>query len=328
MAPQTERTHEENQERAYIAASRRSDRSIEARVQSARAASELHRKRTGKGFKITEDIVIKEEMYEEEDDDISPSIQRFLAGSAGASSVGPQFSAYLSGELSMRLQWLERERDIDQRFREQFPHFPTAISQNSTWRDPFMPAVPAYAQQQQQQQQQQQTQQQQQGQGSTELDRRASLPPTSPHATAPVPAWNPGHQARHSYSAAAIAEDDQPFTSVLPRNVQQIVGAGDLDESSGWDFDPSDPNMAQLLAPSQHFDSMTTAHDTSNIPAVSDGSYFHQPVPPAAMWQHQTAAASHQSGTVTPGGGADLAWDDWMSFTAEAEQQQQQQPQK
>jgi hypothetical protein len=60
----------ENQERAFIAASRRQDRSIDARVISARQASDIHRKRTGKGFKITEEIVLKEEMYEEEDDDL------------------------------------------------------------------------------------------------------------------------------------------------------------------------------------------------------------------------------------------------------------------
>lgn len=53
--------------RAYIAASRRRDRSIEARLESARRASELHQERTGKRFKITEKIVIEEEMYEEED---------------------------------------------------------------------------------------------------------------------------------------------------------------------------------------------------------------------------------------------------------------------
>ncbi|PBP20827.1 hypothetical protein BUE80_DR008473 [Diplocarpon rosae] len=50
----TERTHEENQERAYIAASRRSDRSLEARVESARRASEIHKRRTGRGLRVTE----------------------------------------------------------------------------------------------------------------------------------------------------------------------------------------------------------------------------------------------------------------------------------
>ncbi|KAL1905917.1 hypothetical protein Sste5344_008305 [Sporothrix stenoceras] len=71
----SERSHEENQERAFIAASRRADRSLEARIQSARMASNIHKQRTGRGFKISEEIVLKEDMYEEEDDDL-PRLQR------------------------------------------------------------------------------------------------------------------------------------------------------------------------------------------------------------------------------------------------------------
>lgn len=77
--PQTERTHEENQERAYIAASRRSDRSIEARVESARRASEIHKKRTGRALKVTEQDVINEDMYEEEDEDLPRHMRAFTA---------------------------------------------------------------------------------------------------------------------------------------------------------------------------------------------------------------------------------------------------------
>lgn len=66
--PQDARTHEANQERAYVAASRRSDRSLEARIQSARLASEIHKKRTGKGFKITTEAVLNDAMYEEEEE--------------------------------------------------------------------------------------------------------------------------------------------------------------------------------------------------------------------------------------------------------------------
>ncbi|KAK4444964.1 hypothetical protein QBC34DRAFT_384713 [Podospora aff. communis PSN243] len=62
-----ERTHEENTERAYIAASRRTDRSAEARYKSARDASDLHFKRTGKHFHLTMEIVMNGEMYEEQD---------------------------------------------------------------------------------------------------------------------------------------------------------------------------------------------------------------------------------------------------------------------
>lgn len=75
----TERTHEENQERAYIAASRRSDRSLEARIESARRASEIHKKRTGRALRVTEQDVINEEMYEEEDDDLPTQYQRLNA---------------------------------------------------------------------------------------------------------------------------------------------------------------------------------------------------------------------------------------------------------
>ncbi|KAK3620147.1 hypothetical protein LTR56_023574 [Elasticomyces elasticus] len=74
----TERTPEENQERAYIAASRRSDRSLEARVESARRASEVHRRRTGRSLRVTEQDVINEKMYEEDEDDNLPMQHRRL----------------------------------------------------------------------------------------------------------------------------------------------------------------------------------------------------------------------------------------------------------
>jgi hypothetical protein len=70
------RTHEENQERAYIAASRRSDRSIEARLESARRASEIHKRRCGRGLRVTEEAVLNEEMYEEEDPDYEQRVSR------------------------------------------------------------------------------------------------------------------------------------------------------------------------------------------------------------------------------------------------------------
>ncbi|TPX48094.1 hypothetical protein SeLEV6574_g02228 [Synchytrium endobioticum] len=64
-----ERTHEENQERALVAASHRGDRTIPARMESARKASELHYKRTGHKLYITEDLVAQERAYPEIDDD-------------------------------------------------------------------------------------------------------------------------------------------------------------------------------------------------------------------------------------------------------------------
>ncbi|KAL1875963.1 hypothetical protein VTK73DRAFT_9674 [Phialemonium thermophilum] len=124
----TERSHEENQERAYIAASRRADRSIEARVQSARMASEIHKKRTGKGFKISEEIVLKEEMYEEEEDDL-PRQYRALAAHLRTSSedMNSRVNAYITNQVAMRT--LARHQEVNRMFSESFPNAPRVSQQ-------------------------------------------------------------------------------------------------------------------------------------------------------------------------------------------------------
>jgi len=98
-----ERTHEENQERAYIAASRRSDRSIEARVESARRASDIHKQRTGKSLRVRQEDVVNEEMYEEEDDDM-PMPYRHLTAHLQTSSkdFGARLAAYLANQVAVR----------------------------------------------------------------------------------------------------------------------------------------------------------------------------------------------------------------------------------
>ncbi|EXJ84953.1 hypothetical protein A1O3_05628 [Capronia epimyces CBS 606.96] len=102
-ALKTERTHEENQERAYIAASRRSDRSLEARVESARRASEIHKRRTGRSLRVTEQDVINEEMYEEEDDDLPLQYRRLTAHlQTGSADFNRRLAAYLTNQVAMR----------------------------------------------------------------------------------------------------------------------------------------------------------------------------------------------------------------------------------
>ena len=140
--PQSERSHEENQERAYIAASRRADRSIEARVQSAKMASNIHKKRTGKGFRITEEIVIKEEMYEEEDDDL-PRSYRLLGPhmQTDSAELNSRVEAYLSNRLTMsallaRTDDTWRENEINRLFAQSFPN----LGQRS--QDMSQPQVP------------------------------------------------------------------------------------------------------------------------------------------------------------------------------------------
>lgn len=116
----TERTHEENQERfvvvlgyvkdislttcrAYIAASRRSDRSLEARIESARRASEIHKRRTGRSLRVTEQDVVNEEMYEEEDNDLPMQYRRLTAHlDTNSADFNRRLSAYLTNHVAMR----------------------------------------------------------------------------------------------------------------------------------------------------------------------------------------------------------------------------------
>ncbi|PKY04142.1 hypothetical protein P168DRAFT_327125 [Aspergillus campestris IBT 28561] len=72
------RTREENQERAFIAASRRKDRSLDARLESANRASVLHKQRTGKSLNINRDIVEREAMYEEVDERYQEKLQNII----------------------------------------------------------------------------------------------------------------------------------------------------------------------------------------------------------------------------------------------------------
>ncbi|KAB8532547.1 hypothetical protein FH972_025492 [Carpinus fangiana] len=97
-------THITNQPlRAYIAASRRSDRSLEARVESARRASEIHKKRTGRSLRVTEQDVVNEEMYEEEDDDLPLQYRRLTAHlHTNSSDFNRRLSAYLTSHQAMR----------------------------------------------------------------------------------------------------------------------------------------------------------------------------------------------------------------------------------
>src|SRR5579862_10067489 len=85
--------------RAYIAASRRSDRSLEARLESARRASEIHKRRTGKALRVTEADVQNEEMYEEEDD--LPTSFVYGMGPTGH-EFRLRMQAYYEGQQALR----------------------------------------------------------------------------------------------------------------------------------------------------------------------------------------------------------------------------------
>lgn len=152
-AIKTERTHEENQERcvelavnngalltmhrAYIAASRRSDRSLEARVESARRASEIHKRRTGRSLRVTEQDVVNEEMYEEEDDDLPMQYRRLTAHlQTGSADFNQRLSSYLTHHVAMRSCL---DQAITNSYAQQYPNAPQfAHNLQNVFPSPFM----------------------------------------------------------------------------------------------------------------------------------------------------------------------------------------------
>ncbi|AEO68054.1 uncharacterized protein THITE_2117375 [Thermothielavioides terrestris NRRL 8126] len=111
----TQRTHEENQERAYIAASRRADRDIEHRIRSALKASECRKKRTGRGLKITREAVLGDEQYESDDDD-STACRFPIPAASNPSQAATANRA-------------DRYAEVDALFAQHFPH----VQLSSRW---------------------------------------------------------------------------------------------------------------------------------------------------------------------------------------------------
>ncbi|EMD96707.1 hypothetical protein COCC4DRAFT_51481 [Bipolaris maydis ATCC 48331] len=138
----TERTHEENQERAYIAASRRSDRSLEARIESARRASEIHKKRTGRALRVTEQDVINEEMYEEEDDDLPTQYQRLNAHLHTTSVMfNKKLHDYIATQHGVRNMFMSQYQNQSPTFPQfgaQFTSPAGAFPQANNWLSPTM----------------------------------------------------------------------------------------------------------------------------------------------------------------------------------------------
>ncbi|KAF2207412.1 hypothetical protein CERZMDRAFT_51369 [Cercospora zeae-maydis SCOH1-5] len=214
----TERTHEENQERAYIAASRRSDRSLEARVESARRASEIHKKRTGRSLRVREEDVMNEEMYEEEDDDLPMQFRRINALNPGFaySAFNERVNSYLQSQIGMRNYLHQAIYQANQNYNANQMYNPMLQQsgqqawqmgmQNATAnpahaRSASIATPQAFASQQQQQQQQPST---------TEQRRRSST--SIPPATKPQ---TPGQSTSPSLEG--------PLSLQLEPNVQQLL---------------------------------------------------------------------------------------------------------
>lgn len=238
--------------RAYIAASRRSDRSIEARVESARRASEIHKKRTGRSLRVTEKDVENEEMYEEEDDDLPMQYRRFSALHPGQpfTPFAERINNYMTSQVGMR----------------NYLHEAIFQAKQTTAQHQHMNAMLLDQHQQHQQQQQQQQQNNHAGlmgspslaSPSWPLNQMAQPEPTTIHtesfshspppqqinsssvsspssrrnasnASASLFAPGPSHAHQHAPQIRSPSGEDMsfdttdPFSSTLPINQQQLL---------------------------------------------------------------------------------------------------------
>lgn len=135
------RTPSEDRERAFIAASRRSDRSAEARLESAHKASEVHFRRTGRRLKITPQIVENGEQYESDEDDVSKRMKLNRARGPGlAMGIPTAMGPTLTSDEEFR----RREEEINAKFAETFPMF-RRQSAPAPYAPPFEMVVPSQA---------------------------------------------------------------------------------------------------------------------------------------------------------------------------------------
>lgn len=175
---------------------------MEARVVSALQASKVHKERTGKALKITEDIVKAEEMYEEEDH-VPPHLRTLHQ------NVPPRFAAYLQIQSQLRDfdghgqfptvgALSDREADINRQFAEAFG----SVGRPALG---FPSPAPLHPQQQQQQQQ---------------------TSPMSPHTPAfsPMGPFSPMAVAHSPMTMAATSPMGTDMSSVARSPMQSPAG--------------------------------------------------------------------------------------------------------
>jgi hypothetical protein len=116
------------------------DRSLEARIESARQASIIHQERTGKAFVITESIVRNEEMYEEDDGDLPRFAALGLHGNQGIfTGPGQQHHGAKASELLESSDKLWRQNEVNRLFSEMFPYADEHARRLSQQRSPSLP---------------------------------------------------------------------------------------------------------------------------------------------------------------------------------------------
>lgn len=253
------------QSSAYIAASRRSDRSLEARVESARRASEIHKRRTGRSLRVTEQDVVNEEMYEEEDDDLPMQYRRLTAHlQTGSADFNRRLSAYLTNHVAMRS---ALDQAITNSYAQQYPNAPQFAHNQSMYPSPFM----AHNMPQQQ----------------------SPQAYGQPYPSPGTPSYRPSHQPRSSSGSAPQITPHYSPSLTAPSPVQQQIPQMDRRRTSGSSTKSSShsphgaPATPQSLSGKPVFPQQTSNFDIKQEPQAPTPQQMKAPPQPSTHQQQQ-----------------------------------------
>lgn len=214
-------------------------------MQSARMASEIHRRRTGRGLKVTEEIVIKEEMYEEEEDDLPRQFRHLTRHlQTNSPTMNHRVSAYITTQAAMAS--MARYNEVNRLFNESFPSaaayqqqlnqsiYMAPLMTNTVQFSPTSPSMPSPAAAQTEA-------------GASHfpgMDRRISTATTATTGSLTPPALSPGsgtmdtpesrHTPRQSSASMFPSLESQTqqhtsaFTSELPNEIK-MLGMANID---------------------------------------------------------------------------------------------------
>jgi hypothetical protein len=304
-------------------------------------ASEIHRRRTGRGLKVSEEIVVKEEMYEEDEDDL-PRQYKYLAAHLHTNSpdMNHRVNAYITTQAAMAT--MARYQEVNRLFSESFP---TAMAMQqqlnqSAYLTPLMNMANAGAMPSPIPSPAQTPRQQHTGTPNAEAQTLASPTPkpttkASPSPLSPTPASANAklepkdlpYQAPTSMSSFQIdprlAQSTSTFTSELPNEVKMMANIDPTDSMfmpfyggnpAAWSmYGQVNNDLEKVVNASESLDD-TTIDVTSPTELLSaDDEFLFSPVDGNF---DSFDAPLHSYGRVdTPGPGD--AWESFVDFGTE-----------
>lgn len=308
-------------------------------------ASEIHRRRTGRGLKVTEEIVIKEEMYEEEEDDLPRQFRHLTRHlQTNSPTMNHRVSAYITTQAAMAS--MARYNEVNRLFSESFPTAAAYQQQlnQSMYMQPLMtnngaqfsPTSPSMS-----------SPSAHVDHGHSQfsgLDRRISaanksatasstppaLSPTSGTVESPESRHTPHQRSIHSFPAldSLPQQHSSAFTAELPNEIK-LLGMANVDLNDPmapyyFGGDPSSFSMfgqqsSKTVQPDLTIETPGLGHGTSDIASPRESN--EQPDEILYSPIDDTFGGNFQSFSRigTPGTGfmADSAWDNLIDFGTE-----------